>query len=259
MKPYQSINLFGVSISKIKLNEMMQEIRTAVHQHTKVLIGYVNISSMNMAYELPDFRSNLEKFNIVYCDGFGVMLGARLMGEALPERFTAPDFIDDVMQILIETDGGVFLLGSKPGIAALAGAELVKRNPGLKLSGTHHGYYDKTPGSQENESVVSQINTAAPALLLMGFGNPLQEEWILQNWDKLDVPVALMTGAMFDTLSGTTPRAPKFVTDHGLEWLSRLLIEPRRMWRRYLVGNPLFFLRILIQKLGGNKRNQPSN
>jgi N-acetylglucosaminyldiphosphoundecaprenol N-acetyl-beta-D-mannosaminyltransferase len=137
-------------------------------------------------------------------------------------------------------------------VAKKAAARLKERYPNLKIAGIHHGYFDRTPGNPENEAVLREINAAKPDVLLVGFGMPLQERWLMQNWDKVDARVALTGGAVFDYVSGELKRGPRILTDNGFEWLARLLIEPQRLWRRYVVGNPLFLLRVLKQRLTRN-------
>jgi N-acetylglucosaminyldiphosphoundecaprenol N-acetyl-beta-D-mannosaminyltransferase len=135
-------------------------------------------------------------------------------------------------------------------VADKAAANLKARFPDLRIVSTHHDYFDKTPGSAENEAVIEQINAVKPNILIVGFGMPLQERWLMENWDHIDANVALTGGAVFDYVSGELQRAPRWMTDNGLEWLGRLLIEPRRLWKRYLIGNPLFIWRVLKQRLG---------
>ena len=137
----------------------------------------------------------------------------------------------------------IYFLGAKPGVAHRAADRLISRYPRLQID-THHGHFDKMADSRENRLVVDQINEFRPQILILGFGMPLQEKWILENRDKLNVNIAFSVGALFDYLSGDLPRAPRWMTDNGLEWLSRLVIEPRRLWKRYLFGNPLFFWRL---------------
>lgn len=144
----------------------------------------------------------------------------------------------------------MFFLGSKPGIAEKAAQRLQERHPNLVIAGTHHGYFDKTPGSLENEAIIQQINAARPNILIVAFGMPLQEKWLMENWERIDANIALTGGAVFDYISGELARAPRWMTDNGLEWLGRLLIEPGRLWKRYVIGNPLFLWRILLQRLG---------
>lgn len=250
MRLYSSINLFGVEIDLITLNELLFEIKEALISNQRILVGNVNSYAMNLIWENSAFKEALGKFNIIFCDGFGVKLGATLTGQHITERITPPDFIHHLMKILKEVEGSVFLLGGKPGVAEKAASTLQMHTPGIKVAGTFNGYFDKTIDSTENQSVIAAINTSKPSILLVGFGMPLQEKWIVENWEELNVPIALMVGALFDTLSGEIPRGPKFLTDHGFEWLARLIIEPRRLWKRYIIGNPLFFWRILKQRLG---------
>jgi N-acetylglucosaminyldiphosphoundecaprenol N-acetyl-beta-D-mannosaminyltransferase len=144
----------------------------------------------------------------------------------------------------------LFLLGAKPGVADQAAERLRQQFPDLRIVGRHHGYFDKTPGHPDNVTVLQQIDTARPDILIVGFGMPTQEQWLKDNWGQLNVKVALTGGAVFDYVSKNLARGPRWMTDHGLEWLARLLIEPRRLWRRYLIGNPVFLWRVLMQRFG---------
>ena len=138
----------------------------------------------------------------------------------------------------------------RPGQIEAAVRDKLAAYPDLEIVGFRHGYFDHSAGSPENEAVVEEINAAAPDILLVGLGMPLQERWLMENWQRLDVRVALTGGAVFDYVSGRLRRGPRLLTDNGFEWLARLLVEPRRLWRRYLIGNPLFLLRVLKQRLG---------
>lgn len=246
---YPVFPIFDVNVTAITLENMLDEIRLAIHKSQHLAVGNVNIYALNLIWDHPGLVHVFKCFDIVFCDGFGVKIGAAILGFHFPARFTPPDFIDDIMEILKECNRGVFLLGAEPGVSEKAGLQLRENTPGLDVVGTFHGYFDKTPGSEENEYVIEMINSANAGVLLVGFGMPLQEEWLAQNWDRLNANVVLTVGALFDTLSGRIPRAPRFITDHGFEWLARFIVEPGRLWKRYLVGNPLFFLRIFYEKL----------
>ena len=205
---------------------------------------------MNLSCDLPRFRAFLNSADIVFCDGAGVILGARILGHPSSQRITYADWIWQLAKFAEPRDFTFFFLGARPGVADKAAARLRERFPNLRIVGTHHGYFDKTPGSPENEAVIRKINAGKPNILIMGFGMPLQEHWLMENWDRIEANVALAGGAVLDYASGELRRAPRWMTDHGLEWLGRLLIEPRRLWRRYLIGNPLFLWRIFRQKMG---------
>jgi N-acetylglucosaminyldiphosphoundecaprenol N-acetyl-beta-D-mannosaminyltransferase len=110
------------------------------------------------------------------------------------------------------------------------------RFPALKIAGVHHGHFDHAAGSPENESVIEEINAAKPQILVVGFGMPRQERWLMENWDRVNANVALAGGAVFDYVSGRLRREPRLLIDNGFEWLARLLVQPARLWRRYLLA-----------------------
>jgi N-acetylglucosaminyldiphosphoundecaprenol N-acetyl-beta-D-mannosaminyltransferase len=136
-------------------------------------------------------------------------------------------------------------------VAERAAALLRARHPGLRTA-AHHGYFLASPA--EEAAAVAAVGAFRPGVLLVGLGMPIQERWLAGRRDELDAPVALTVGALFDYIAGAVPRGPRWLTDHGFEWLCRLRYEPRRLWRRYLLGNPAFFLRILRQRLGAGRR-----
>lgn len=245
----ESINLLGVRVSRITRSRVIQLICQAASEKRRLLTAYTNVHSINLAQELPWFREYLNRAEVTFCDGYGVLLGARLLGQRLPERFTPPDWFPELAAHATQNGLNFFLLGTQESVLEQAAARLQAQIPGLRIAGLQHGFFDKSPGSPENEAVIAAINTAQPDILVIGLGQPLQERWLLDNWPRLQACVALPVGAMFDFLAGETSRAPRWMTDHGLEWLGRLLVEPGRLWQRYLVGNPRFFWQVLRSRL----------
>lgn len=245
-----SIHLLGVRINTVSLDQLLAVIELVIARQERSIISNVNVYAMNLAYEQPWFRRFLNESTLVFCDGFGVKWGARMLGYHLPDRFTPPDWIARLADMAVQHEYSMFFLGARPGVAARAARCLQEQCAGLRIAGTHHGYFDKRPGSAENEQVIRSINAVRPTILVLGFGMPLQEQWLVDNWDRVDANIALPAGALFDYLSGEVTRGPRWMTDYGLEWLSRLVIEPQRLWKRYLIGNPLFLWRVLKQWLG---------
>lgn len=247
MKKFNEIVLLGTRFHKIRVQELIEYIVTAAKVPKKVIIGNVNVRAMNFAYQLPWYKDFLNKSDIVFCDGFGVILGAQLCGCSVNKehRMTCPDYIDNLALACEQANVSLFLLAGKPGTVDKAIAKLKLVAPNLRIKG-HHGYFDKN--GAENESVIQEINKFKPDILYVGFGMPLQERWILDNLDQIDTKVFLPLGACLDFYTDTVYRGPRWMTDHGLEWLTRLVTEPHRLWDRYVVGNPLFFYRVLRQK-----------
>jgi N-acetylglucosaminyldiphosphoundecaprenol N-acetyl-beta-D-mannosaminyltransferase len=248
--PTASIDILGVRVNPLTVDELHTAINSYIRSKAHALILHVNVHCLNLSCESSWLREFLNQSDLVFCDGAGIQMAARVFGRSLPMRITYADWMWQLAELCAQEGHTLFLLGARPGIAKIAASRLQFLYPELRIVGTHHGYFDKTPDSTENEAVIEQINAVKPHILLVGLGMPVQERWLMENWERIDANVALTGGAVFDYISGELRRAPRWMTDHGLEWLGRLLIEPRRLWRRYVVGNPLFLWRVLKQRFG---------
>ncbi len=249
-RPADRVDVLGVGVHPLTVEGLHAEIGHLVRGGERGLVLNVNAHCLNLCHEDPALRDFLNGAEVVFCDGAGVMLAARILGMRIPERITYADWAWQLAAFAAAQGFSLYLLGARPGVAQEAARRLRKRYPDLKIVGVRHGYFDHSAGSPENEAVVEEINAAAPDILLVGLGMPLQERWLMENHERIDAGVALTGGAVFDYLSGRLRRGPRPLTEGGFEWLARLLVEPRRLWRRYLIGNPLFLLRVLKQRLG---------
>jgi N-acetylglucosaminyldiphosphoundecaprenol N-acetyl-beta-D-mannosaminyltransferase len=192
-----------------------------------------------------------DRAGIVFCDGYGVVLGARILGARIPARITYAEWMWSLSALCEEQGFSCFFLGAKEGIAAQAARKLQAAYPGLKIVGVRNGFFQMS--GPENDAVVDQINKARPDILVLGLGMPIQERWLWENWGGIDAHVALTGGACFDFVSGAVKRAPRWMADNGLEWLYRLVLEPRRMFSRYVIGNPFFLWRVIRQRISEGK------
>jgi len=208
-------------------------------------VMYVNAHVLNQSRENPILRDALEHSDLVYCDGYGVRLAAKALDVEIPHRMTGADWIWGLATLCEAAGQSIYLLGSEPGVAGEAAQRLRRLYPRLNVAGAHHGYFDLD--SPHGERVIEDINARRPDIVLVGMGTPKQELWVQRNARRLDVDVLWTVGALFDYVSGRVPRAPGWLADNGLEWIFRLAIEPQRMWRRYLLGNPVFVSRVLSQ------------
>ena len=179
---------------------------------------------------------------LVLPDGIGVVIGARILGTPLRGgRVPGIDFISALFEKLAESGKSVFLLGAKPGVASLAGQKLAERYPGLIVAGALDGYFT------ENEPIIGQINAARPDLLLVCLGAPKQEQWMAENAGRLDVALSAGLGGALDVFAGNVKRAPVFFRRTGMEWLYRLIREPRRIKRSMRL--PLFVLAVFWRRI----------
>src|SRR3954463_12242974 len=240
--------IFDIPVDLAHPGELLERITGWVHRGDRGRrVMYVNAHVLNQSLERPELREALHAADLVYCDGYGVRLAAKALDVQIPHRMTGADWIWD-LAALCESDPArpsIYLLGSEPGHAAEAAGRLLSRHPRLNIVGTHHGYFEL--GSAHADRVLEDVNARRPDILLVGMGTPKQELWVEQNAGALDAGVLWTVGALFDYVSGHTPRAPAWLADNGLEWIFRLAIEPQRMWRRYLLGNPVFVSRFAAQ------------
>jgi N-acetylglucosaminyldiphosphoundecaprenol N-acetyl-beta-D-mannosaminyltransferase len=208
-------------------------------------LTYLNAHNFLNAWRDPAHAALLADFGVVFCDGVGLLWGLRWLGIPLPERMTPPDFVDEIFARLTARGDGVFLLGDEAPVAAAMARKLEDRFPGL-VRGHHHGFF---PESAEDE-VAGRITASGARLVLVAMGSPLQERWIRRLAPRVG-GTWLAVGGLFRWLTGTERRGPRWLTDHGFEWLCRLSAQPRRTARRYLLGLPLFGLLLLRLRLFG--------
>jgi N-acetylglucosaminyldiphosphoundecaprenol N-acetyl-beta-D-mannosaminyltransferase len=246
-----AVNVLGVPVMPFRWPELRDEVIERIRSGRRTTVMYANIHVVNTAQTVPELRTALSEADLLYCDGEGIRLAARLLGEALPERVTGAEFIWDLARRLGEEDMSLYWVGGSPGTAARALEVLHERHPALRVAGSQHGFFAKA--GPESERVIEQINEAAPALVMIGMGTPIQELWVRRYRDRINAPVVWCIGATADFVTGVQTRGPALLTQHGFEWLARLAYEPRRMFRRYVIGNPLFAARIVRARLADRR------
>lgn len=242
------VDVLGVGVDPLDVRELEADVERLARRGGGIVLN-VNVHCLNLLYGERELREFFAAADVVFCDGAGVRLAAAMLGRSLPARITYADWLPRLAALAEDRGLSLFFLGARPGVAEAARKNLLASHPGLKVVGARHGFFDHRAGSPGNEAVVAEISAARPDVLLVGLGMPLQERWLMENSHRLDFGVALTGGAVFDYASGRLRRGPRLLTDNGFEWLARLLVEPRRLWRRYLLGNPLFLARVLGQRL----------
>ncbi len=238
-----STAIFEIPIDLGTPRELLQMISAWASDHTTHRVMYVNAHVVNQSRATPGLGSALRRADLVYCDGYGVRLAARVLNLPVPHRMTGADWIWDLASLCELSGHAIYLLGSDPPLAREAAARLRARFPRLDVVGAHHGFFDVD--SPHNQRVIEDIRAHRARIVLVGMGTPKQELWVDRYADQLDGAVVWTVGALFDYVSGHTPRAPRWLADNGLEWIFRLAIEPTRMWQRYLIGNPIFLKRVV--------------
>jgi exopolysaccharide biosynthesis WecB/TagA/CpsF family protein len=235
-----TLRFFDVDMANTTMDETLEWLTGRARERQRTLLAFVNPDCLNTAYVNPDYLKVLQQASRVLPDGIGVNVGCRIKGVALRANLNGTDLFPRLCETLAETGQSIFLLGAQPGRAEATAQAMRARFPNLRISGTHDGYFD----SSEDAAVIHSINASGADILLVAMGAPRQELWLARYEDDLQVPVRMGVGGLFDYYSGSIPRAPLWLREIGLEWVWRLLQEPSRMWKRYLIGNPLYLFRV---------------
>jgi N-acetylglucosaminyldiphosphoundecaprenol N-acetyl-beta-D-mannosaminyltransferase len=235
------VSILGVQIGDYSQAEAIALIETLIAERGDThSIFIANAHTLNVATDEARYRAVLNSATEVFADGTGARWAARLRGVRLKDNLVGTDLIPRLFDATAGRGYRYFLLGADADAIERAAKTCLKAFPGWDLAGFHHGYIE----GEKTLEVIEQINAARPDLLLVAMGNPRQEIWIHTHQMKLHVPVCIGVGGLFDHWAGNLQRAPLWVRQRGLEWLQILLQQPRK-WRRYLIGNPLFLLRIV--------------
>ena len=217
----------------------------------KVLINTINAHSYNVARKDQLFAEALTKGDYLIPDGMSVVKACKwLHAKSQPkERIAGADLFEFEMNKLNEKGGTVMFMGSSEKTLAKIVQQAAKVYPNLKVV-TYSPPYKPEFNDEDNKDIINAINTANPDLLWIGMTAPKQEKWTYSHWNDLHIHCHVGTiGAVFDFFAGNTKRAPQWWQRHGLEWLYRLIKEPRRMWRRYIIGNTVFLWHMMGEKM----------
>jgi len=244
MNRYKILNTY---VDQISTNELNKEIVNSVQKSEKKIIGNLNINAANLCFENKVMENFNNASSIIFCDGAGIQLACKFLGYyPIPEKITYNTWIPNLLKFIENKNIRVFILGSTKEVNKIAIKKIKNIHPKIKIEG-HHGYFDKE--GDENNRIIANINDFKANILIVGFGMPLQEEWILNNFDKINANIFLNGGACLDWYTGKFNQCPQFISDIGLEWLWRLFLEPKRLFKRYLIGNFAFYYRLLLNKI----------
>ncbi|MDQ4138409.1 MAG: WecB/TagA/CpsF family glycosyltransferase [Actinomycetota bacterium] len=245
----RQVDVVGVPVAPLSMAEVVDTVLDwTTEDRVQVAVG-VNAAVCNLAASDERFRALLLDSDLAYADGQSIVWAGKLLGLRMPERVATTDLVHPLLQACAVQGKRVFLFGGRPEVVAMAARRLQDAAPGLRIAFSH-GY---RPAS-DTEELLQEIHDFSTDVLLVGLGDPLQQEWIASVKGSLRVPAVLTCGGLFDWTSGARPRAPHWMIVTGLEWLWRLILEPRRLARRYLLGNPAFLARLAGQWLRARHR-----
>jgi len=230
------LSMLGVKVQALTMSELNECIAEAVSRDERCIIANHNLHSVYLYHHDTKMREYYKRAENVHIDGFPLIYMGKVLGLPLSGRHRVGyiDWVDSLMSEAANSGWRVFYVGSRPGVASRAAEILRSRIPGLEIE-TNDGYFDSSKGSRESVALCDRVNAYAPHVLMVGMGMPKQEHWILDHYQKLNVNAILNAGACVDYVAGVIPTPPRWLGPLGLEWTFRMVSEPRRLWRRYLL------------------------
>ncbi|GGH88678.1 N-acetylglucosaminyldiphosphoundecaprenol N-acetyl-beta-D-mannosaminyltransferase [Pullulanibacillus pueri] len=233
--------LGNVKVNVTNRNEILSKITTRLNEKQKTVILFLNAHCYNIAQKDDIYRKHINASDFVLNDGIGVELGAKLFNFRFDENLNGTDFTPQLLEAAAISGDSIFLLGGQPGVAETAKTKLERRIPGLKIVGCSDGYFT------HSQKIVEQINQSKADIVIVGMGVPLQEKWIYNHKDLIHSTLFVGVGAYIDFASERIKRAPSLLRKMRMEWLYRLLHEPKRLWKRN-IGSLIFFYYIFKNK-----------
>ncbi len=258
--PKERLRIGHIGVDVVTLPGALAAIETLVELGQGGRVFTPNVEHVVMAEGDARFREAYARAELTIADGMPVVWASRLLGKRLPERVAGSDVVAPLMRRAAVRGWRVFLFGGAPGVAELAARNLAAENPGLVIAGTDCSRVDLTEPPSARAEILSRVAAARPHIVLVGLGAPKQELWIDEAAPQLRPAVLLGIGAGIDFAARVAARAPRWASAAGLEWLHRLLREPKRLWRRYLLRCPRFLpvvLRSLRERDGAAEGGRP--
>ena len=243
------IELLNCPMDVASMGETVQLIDDAIAADSFTQHVVVNVAKIvNMQHD-PQLDASVRECDIINIDGMGVVLGARMLGHDVPERVAGVDLFHELLAMSARQGYSVFMLGAQDEVVGETARRVQRLYPGLKLAGYHHGYF-----WDDEQAMVNKVRESGAQLLFVAITSPKKENFINRWREQLGVTFVMGVGGTFDVVAGKVKRAPVWMQKWGLEWLYRVIQEPRRMWKRYLVTNSKFawmLLKAKVRQLSG--------
>ncbi|NYB75208.1 WecB/TagA/CpsF family glycosyltransferase [Sedimentibacter hydroxybenzoicus DSM 7310] len=243
------LSIMGVRIDNMSMNETMDVIKDKIKNKEQYIIYTPNTEIVMMCNKDEEFMELINKSDINVPDGIGLIYASKIKKHPLKEKVAGYDLSVNMLKLANENNLKLFVVGGKPGIADEAMENVHREYPNINIAGSQHGYFKGTHlgknGDDEELIVLDKINKAEPDILFVGFGAKKQEQWIEYNRDKINAKIIIGNGGTLDGLAGKVKRAPDIFIKLGLEWLYRLIKEPKRIKRQILL--PIFMIKVVFR------------
>ena len=247
---HQKVNILGVQISSITNDDLLAAFTQHILSKEKKQVCITPVNSVLAAVKSEQVKTIYNNADYVLCDGMPLKWASSFLNTPVKERITGLDLLPNLVELCSNNDFSIFLLGASPGVGDKLKDIILNQYPQAKIVGVYVPPFMTTFTADENNNMISAVNTASPDVLLVSLTAPKQDIWIANNKDALNATLLVGIGGAFEVMAGLAKRAPKWVQKAGLEWLYRFIQEPKRLFRRYFIEAPLFIPLIIKQKWG---------
>lgn len=245
-----SVFIVNARIDNLTFDEALDRFVRLIQQGKPYFAVTPNVDHIVKLRKDPEFRKVYDASSLTLADGMPLLWAAKFLGTPIKEKISGSDFVPGICRVAMKNNYRIFLFGGRQGAAEKAAEFLTKSYPGINIVGTYCPPFGFEKNEKEDQKAFRIIKEASPDILLVGLGAPKQEKWIYKHYRQLEVPISMGVGVTFEFLCGMVMRAPVWIQKTGIEWFWRLIMEPCRLWKRYLIDDPVFFWLVLKQKLG---------
>ena len=238
------VKFLNTYVDALTMEETLERIEEYINNKECVQHVVINAGKINLMQENEELTKIINECPLINADGQSIVWGSRILGNPLPERVAGIDIFTELVRISAEKGYKPYFFGAKEEVVIEVVRRFKEQYPKLEVAGYRNGYFE----SDESKRIAEDIKKSGADILFVAFSSPMKEFWIRENMDIMKVPFAMGVGGSFDVVAGKTTRAPKWMQKYGLEWFYRFIQEPRRMFKRYIIGNFKFVKLILLNR-----------
>jgi len=247
-KRYPILNTY---VNALTMDETVQEVEKIIKSRIPTQHVVINALKVNLMNDDPKEKEIVNACPLINADGASILWAAKQLDVPVPERVTGVDLFLKLIEVSAEKGYKVYLFGAKENVVKKTEAVLKEKYPTLQIVGRRNGYFTEA----DEPKIVEDMKNSGADMMFVAFSSPKKEYWINKYLKELNIPFVMGVGGSFDIVAGQTKRAPKWMQDHGLEWFYRFIQEPRRMFKRYIIGNAKFIM-FTYKCKSGNRRKQ---
>lgn len=245
-------NLFGIPVNALSMNQVLARVHRAIDSRTPLHIGVISASKVANMRRNVELREAVLQSDIILADGMSVVWASKLLRRPLPERVAGIDLMTEILRTGCAREDRVYCFGATDEVLDAVKAHIAETYPGLVVAGSHSGYYDP----EEEPRIAADIAASQADVLFVAMSSPMKEQFLARYAAQIKVAVTHGVGGSFDVVAGKVKRAPVLWQKLGCEWLYRVIQEPGRMWKRYLVTNTVFLWMLVAEFFGASRRRQ---